>query len=165
MTVRVGVTGHRDLADPPAVRQRCIDALRRIRRADEATEIWSSLAEGADRLVAELVPTIADTLVVVLPLEPGDYRRDFTTDASRRQFDEFMAGAARVVVTGADAGGSRESAYERAGLAIVEGCDVLLALWDGQPARGRGGTADIVGEAHERARPVMHIPFVRQVAP
>jgi hypothetical protein len=165
MTLRVGVTGHRDLADPFVARDRCIDALHAVRRADVPIEIWSSLAEGADRLVAELVPTVAETLVVVLPLDPNDYRNDFATIASRRQFDGLLAGATRVEVTGPDAGGSRESAYERAGLAIVEACDVLLALWDGEEARGRGGTADIVRVARERGRTVIHIPVARRAAP
>lgn len=163
MTVRVGVTGHRDLADPPGARVRCIDALRAIRRPGVPIEIWSSLAEGADRLVAEMVPTMADSLVVVLPLDPADYRQDFGTESSRRRFDDLLESALRVEVTGADAGGSRESAYERAGLAIVEACEVLLALWDGEPARGRGGTADIVRVARERGRSVIHVPVARQV--
>ena len=30
----------------------------------------------------------------------------------------------------------------------------MFAVWDGQPARGYGGTADVVNEAHRRGLPV-----------
>ncbi len=33
------------------------------------------------------------------------------------------------------------------GLVVVERCDLLLAIWDGHPAHGLGGTADIVAYA------------------
>jgi hypothetical protein len=163
MTVRVGVTGHRHLAEPLRVRDRCAETLREVRRPDADIEIWSSLAEGADRIVAELVPSEADRLVAVLPLDPDDYRHDFSTSGSRRQFDALMAVADRVEITGPDESGTRESAYERAGLVIVERCDVLLALWDGEPSRGQGGTADIVRVAREEGRTVIHIPVIRAV--
>jgi hypothetical protein len=161
MTVRVGVTGHRRLADPHRARDRCVETLHQLRQPDSEIEIWSSLAEGADRLVAELVPSVADRLVAVLPLAPDEYRRDFATSGSLRQFDALMAVADDVEITGPDETGSRESAYERAGLVIVERCDVLLALWDGKPPRGQGGTADIVRVAREQGRTVIHIPVVR----
>ena len=32
--------------------------------------------------------------------------------------------------------------------------DRLFAVWDGQPARGYGGTADVVAEARARGIPV-----------
>jgi RNase H-fold protein (predicted Holliday junction resolvase) len=164
---RIGVTGHRDLADPDAVRLACIDMIdehRRDRRTD-IIEIWSSLAEGADRIVARLVPAHAERLVVVLPLDAADYRDDFVSPQSRQEFDELLASAHRVEISGADpvesSTDARESAYERAGLAIVEQCDVLLALWDGGPSRGRGGTAETVRAARDRGRTVIHIPVVR----
>jgi hypothetical protein len=159
VTSRVGVTGHRDVADTEAVRLECIAAVDRVRdqRGADIIEIWSSLAEGADRIAAHLVPEHAEQLIAILPLDPDDYRDDFVTDESRREFDELLAAADRVDISGPDRGATRESAYERAGLAIVEQCDVLLALWDGEPARGRGGTAEIVRAARERGRSVMHI--------
>ena len=61
--------------------------------------------------------------------------------------------------------GRRESAYERAGHAVIEGCDILLALWDGQPSRGQGGTAEIVAEAERRGCRVVVIPVERPEVP
>lgn len=37
---------------------------------------------------------------------------------------------------------------------IVDRCEVLLAVWDGEPSRGYGGTADVVAYARKRETPV-----------
>jgi hypothetical protein len=44
-------------------------------------------------------------------------------------------------------------AYWAAGQRIVGLADVLLAVWDGTPSRGVGGTADVVAFAGQRAVP------------
>jgi hypothetical protein len=45
-----------------------------------------------------------------------------------------------------------EPAYEAAGQWIAEHSEVLIAVWDGRAARGRGGTADTVSYARELDR-------------
>lgn len=37
---------------------------------------------------------------------------------------------------------------------MLDRADRLLAVWDGKPARGYGGTADVVAEAQTRVIPV-----------
>jgi hypothetical protein len=37
---------------------------------------------------------------------------------------------------------------------MLDMIDQLIAVWDGQPARGHGGTADVVNEAHQHQLPV-----------
>ena len=161
--IRVGVTGHRSFVDAASVVgevEHVLDDL--VSHRSGAVEVWSSLAEGADRIVARAgLERQGGTLVAVLPLAPEDYRGDFSEPASRGEFDELLAVAARVEVTGPDASGTRESAYERAGLAIVDHCDVLLALWDGEPSRGRGGTAEIVKAARRQGRDTLIVPVTR----
>ena len=41
-----------------------------------------------------------------------------------------------------------------AGKAIAERSDLVLAVWDGRPAGGLGGTADVVKYARERGTTV-----------
>src|SRR5207248_1351514 len=48
-------------------------------------------------------------------------------------------------------------AYERAGHLMLDQSDVLLAVWDGEVARGRGGAAQIVADAVARDIPVIWI--------
>ena len=159
--VVIGVSGHRDLADPSLVSSQVDAAIDRVLAG--ASEIdddsglvsltcVSSLAEGADRLVAlRVLDRPGGRLIVVLPLEAADYATDFGTAESVQEFNDLLAAADEVVVVPADpSDSSREAAYERAGRAMLERSDVLFALWDGQPARGRGGTAHMVDEALER---------------
>jgi hypothetical protein len=40
--------------------------------------------------------------------------------------------------------------YLHAGLTMLDGVERLIAVWDGGPARGRGGTAEIVEHARRR---------------
>lgn len=160
-TMRIGVTGHRDIADD-AMEARVDAVLDELVADADVIEVWSSLAEGADRLVARRVLARPGArLVVVLPLDADDYRADFAEPASRAQFDEMLRRAERVDVAGSDESGTRTSAYERAGHAVLGGCDVLVALWDGEPSRGRGGTAEIVAEARRRGRRVVVVPVER----
>ena len=47
-----------------------------------------------------------------------------------------------------------EDAFLAAGRRVVENSDLFLAVWDGQPAKGKGGTADIVEYARNRGSKV-----------
>ena len=49
---------------------------------------------------------------------------------------------------------STEQAHMDAGKVVVDRSSVLLAVWDGQPSRGLGGTADVVAYARQRGVPV-----------
>jgi hypothetical protein len=117
----------------------------------------SSLADGADRLLAEAVlATEGGSLEVPLPFEVGDYRSDFSTVESLNQFDSLLARAAVVVV--APQQEMRDEAYQRVGEYVVDRCDVLIAVWDGEGSRGRGGTADVVAYALRKRVPVLIVP-------
>jgi len=171
ITVRVGVSGHRRVDDPEGVGAAVRDVLGRVHarfagagdsganaasRADARLEAVSPLAEGADRIVAHAVLEEAGAaLTVPLPFPADDYAADFAAPASKAEFAELLARAARVEVLPPAA--SRDEGYERAGRWVVEHSDVLLALWDGAPSRGRGGTAEIVAYARERGLPVYWI--------
>ena len=157
--VCAGVTGHRVLAEIDRVTAGIDDALNRVAAvfADRPVTVVSSLAEGADRLVAERALTRPDAaLIAVLPLPPDEYECDFEEAASRDEFRRLLALAAEVIVSAANAG-SREAAYERAGRAVLDRSDVLIAVWDGEPSQGPGGTADIVAEARARRLPLAWI--------
>ena len=162
--LRIGVTGHRSFEHVDVVERRVDTVLAELANADPEVEIWSSLAEGADRIVAARALALGARLVAVLPLPADDYRRDFATAESNAEFDRLLAAAAVVTVTGTSAGGDRTRAYHRAGDEIVRAVDVLVALWDGGPARGHGGTAEMVALAHRLGTDVEIVPVVRDEA-
>jgi hypothetical protein len=172
--VRIGVTGHRDPAGLSEVRRSVRDRLDEIRVAFPPTgvtgvrfAVLSSLAEGGDRLVVkEAFAALADAdvgLHVVLPMGAEDYIEDFLTPDSRREFVELLNTAA--VTTQLPPIADRDEAYERAGQYVVDNSDVVLALWDGRTARGRGGTAAIVSYARRSGVPVLVVPVARTTTP
>ena len=51
----------------------------------------------------------------------------------------------------------RTDAYLDCGMETVNGSDVLLAVWDGEAARGRGGTAEVIEYAQSMGKPIIII--------
>ena len=49
------------------------------------------------------------------------------------------------------------SAYEAAAYTVVDQSDVVIAIWDGGPSGGRGGTTDTVEGAAREGRPLIVI--------
>ncbi len=155
--VRIGVTGHRFLAEVEKLRASVAEALDRITGAFPGRKLQclSALAEGADRMVAHAVLERGGELTAVLPLPEDDYITDFDSPASKAEFRDLLARATKVIQLPATA--TRNEAYEEGGLWVLDNSDVLIAIYDGKPAQGRGGTADIVARALERGMPVIHI--------
>jgi len=160
--VWIGVTGHRRLPASPElpkhVRQ-ALDQIKKLLPTPRFTEVLfgvvSPLADGADRMVASEVLTIPGAILeAALPMPRDEYENDFD-DRSRGEFRELLARAAEVTVQPRSS--SREEAYERVGIYVVSRADFLIALWDGQRSRGRGGTADVVDEANTQGVPAYRI--------
>ncbi len=155
---KIGVSGHRFLADTEAL-FRSVDRALDIIDAhfDRPYIVLSSLAEGADRMAANRAFAHWEDarLVVSLPLDVEDYLQDFKTRSSKADFLKLMARADSILQP--PAAFAREDAYLAAGARVVELCDVLIAVWDGARAQGKGGTADIVAQAREKERPLIWI--------
>jgi len=151
----IGVTGHRSIADNCiAAVERAIDSIfLKVKANAPATPllILTSLAEGADRLVANIaLERYGAAIVVVLPRAAASYREDFVSEESKIEFDRLL-GLAQLVVTVSDEGKVNSSAepeeskgYSSAGYWIAIRSHVLIALWDGLGTRGPGGTEEIV---------------------
>lgn len=164
--LRVGVTGHRALADEAGVEAAVRSVLARLRKGPNgaALVVVSPLAEGADRLVVRAaLEEPGSRLIATLPLPPAEYVKDFATPESRAEFEMLLSKAAETVVVPSKS--TRPHAYSAVGHWVLDHCDVLLALWDGGPARGRGGTAEIVADARRRGIPVEVVEVTRPADP
>ncbi len=118
--------------------------------------LLSPLAEGADRLAAHEILRLGNgSLQAVLPLQPEDYEADFHTAESRAEFSNLLSRATSTEVLPSQP--TRADAYLSVGCHIVDKCDILLAVWDGLPAKGRGGTAEIVAYARQCGKPLIII--------
>ncbi|MER5280868.1 hypothetical protein ABT025_34750 [Streptomyces sp. NPDC002809] len=146
---RIGVTGHRSI--PQEVHDHVLASMRAAFHGfDGSVEALSSLAVGADQLFADLALDHGAQLTVVIP--SGDYEACFADGAELARYRALKARAVREVRL--DYPHSTDEAYYAAGAYIADHCDRLIAVWDGRPARGLGGTGDIVTYARGLGRPV-----------
>lgn len=152
----IGITGHRILPDIQLVASQVDDALKKIsRKFNGPYYIYSSLAEGADQIVARRALELLNAkLIVPMPLRKEDFLTDFSGE-SKLEFLELLNLADQVIELPPNQ--NRGEAYECAGRFILERIDVLIALWDGKPPKGRGGTGQMVAEARIRGLPVAWI--------
>jgi hypothetical protein len=143
---RIGIAGHRGLPDTTA---RLVDAAIRgeLDRRHVAVDLVgvSSLADGADAIFARAVLDRGGDLEVIVPA--NEYRAGLPA-AHHATYDELLAAATKVhrlpfVESTSDA---HMTASER----MLDMVEELFAVWDGLPARGYGGTADVVDEARRR---------------
>ena len=135
------------------------DVLRALKRGLPAQarqpRAVSALAEGSDRLFAIAALRTGYALEALLPFSAEDYRETFT-DAADDAFDDLMSRAVSIDELPGSLN-STTDAYEAVGAALVTCCDILVSVWDGEGAAGRGGTPDIMQMAINTHKPIIWI--------
>ncbi len=153
----VGLTAHRDLQpdEEPALRAAVRDFFQCLQREFPALplRLISALAEGGDSLVAEEALGLGIELIVALPMPQDLYERDFGDAASLARFRRLLAHAqvrhlplasGNTLAAISERGEARNRQYAQLGMFVSSHCQVLLALWDGNPSLATGGTAQVV---------------------
>ena len=156
--ITIGVTGHRFLIEVDKITAGIDQALDHIERSfgDSSLRMISALAEGADRLIAgQALARGNAALIVPLPLPENEYLADFSSETSKEEFHQLLAQAEEVLIM--PTAPTPEEAYAAVGLYMLDHCDVLLAIWDGQDAQGVGGTGEIVAATRLRKLPLAWI--------
>ena len=181
IVLNVGITGHRAGAlTAPLVRslrptvyavfRELREATLRLRDSEEdfcsETEadlrLHTPLATGADQIAAICARSSGYFVRALLPFEPSEYRNDFAPGEELDGFEQALAAADEIVALPGDRA-DLEAAYVQVGRSVVAHADVLVAIWDGEDARGPGGTGDVVELALRDGVPVIHVE-VRQAA-
>lgn len=148
--MNIGITGHqfREGIDWIWVRSSVSNSIRTI---SERPTGYSSLASGADQIFAQEILSQGGRVEAIIPFP--NYRNEFSA-ADAVIFDQIVAQSNVKVLPRI---GSDSECYLFAGRFIVDIVDVLIAVWDGLPAAGIGGTADIVRYAKETSTRLIHI--------
>ena len=160
--LHVGVVGHRRLArsEPAALSASVARLFATIRQqtediagTDAGIRCVSNLAEGADTLLAEAALAVGATLLCPLPFPRDVYARDFASAEARAAYAALLDRAEAIY----ELDGSPEdpNAYLIAGRLLLAHSDLVVAIWDGRPERGPGGTGQIVREARLAGCPVL----------
>ncbi len=168
LILTIGVTGHRASrladVDMAALAAAVDETLGKIALAavlpgfPVQLRLVTALADGADAIVAECAVARGWQLASVLPFAREAYQADFAAPESLAAYQRLLAASHAVFeLPGVHHDDESPGAYERAGRIVLAQSDIVLALWDGRPAQGRGGTAQIVGEAVAQDIPVIQI--------
>ena len=155
-SVRIGITGHRYLHAVPALIGTIHEALALVEERWEGylLQLYTPLAPGADQLAAVAAMEHGFDLVLVLPFEQERYLEAFPEE-NRETFHMLMCMASDVVAL--DGGLDDEAAYRQTGFYLVEQLDCLVALWNGQPPQGPGGTGEVVEAFRRSGKPLIWI--------
>jgi hypothetical protein len=184
MTLRVGVVGHRpnrlpeDLGPLRVKVRQILETIQRAAKGFEKSQpysysdagltlrVVSPLAEGVDRLVAGAALALGFELQCPMPFPQAEYEQDFkpprsSSADSGTEFRALLEEGERIgSVVRFECDGTRDdeaAAYAATGRIVLNQSDVLIAVWDGQAARGRGGTVDMMREAIGYRIPVLWI--------
>jgi len=118
----------------------------------------SSLAKGSDQIFAEAVLASGGSLIAVVPR--SDYESFFDGEYLDK-YRQLLLVSEQISLAGSS---DHEDDFLAAGVYIADHVDCLLAVWDGKPSKGKGGTADVVKHALEVGKAFVHInPFSREV--
>lgn len=123
----------------------------RARKAGGEAELYASVAEGADTLCVEIARVLDLPVHLLLPLPEGDFAQDFSSseawERSKLQLEKARLRPSRDSVHRVSGESSRPECYFNQGFHMLEALDVLVAVWDGEPAKGMGGTGDVISQA------------------
>lgn len=163
----IGVTGHRwfqlDKKDELKLVKEIDQTLNRLRKCypDSKFRLITALAEGADRLVAERAIKLLDIeIIALLPMPYIFYKLDFNNsslcqgESSESQFLRILSLCdwyCEIPPTYSNPKNledlthpDRAKQYASLGNYIASMADDLVAIWNRQPSKGPGGTADVI---------------------
>ncbi len=140
-----GITGHQTIPEE-ALSRINLDLSKVLNQFSAGLIGVTSLAAGADQLFAKKVLELGGKLNVVIPC--SNYERTFSNHTDLECFLNLLNEAEKIETL--DFAAPSEEAFLEAGYRVVDSSLMLIAIWDGRAAKGKGGTADIVNYARER---------------
>lgn len=170
--MNIGITGHRNLLNRliPHYEKKTFDELARLKENNESITVYSSLADGADRIAVKEAIKLSIDFIAVLPMPADIYACDFDLQ-SKNEFYSQLDKAHRIVVMPYAKNvlnpfktinqDQRNTQYEAAGKYVVDHCDILIALWDGTFNHLKGGTSEIVKYSQQLKKKLFHIQVER----
>ncbi|SHM77102.1 hypothetical protein [Mucilaginibacter sp. OK098] len=148
----IGITGHQKLPDGSGLEWLRGGLISGIKDFKSIIYAYSSLAVGADQLFAKTVLQMSIDLIAVIPCL--HYEKTFK-GADQNSYFEMLSKCKTIETL--DFSEPSEVAFFSAGKQVVVKSDVLFAIWDGNQAKGLGGTGDVVQYALSLKKTVVHL--------
>jgi len=144
--LKIGIVGHLNLKENciPFYKNKVYELLKSLKDKNHKILLYSSLADGADRLVIEVGMSLNIEYIAILPMEKSLYMIDFN-NKSKIKFNYLLKNAISVIeIPSVKKIVDKNLQYEKAGRYISDNCDILIALWDGKYINLQGGTGETV---------------------
>lgn len=162
--LKIGITGHRYLKKEEIIKYKfeVHQQLKILKQQYNEIIIYSSLADGADRLLVHAAIKKNIDFIVVLPMKKDIYREDFNKH-SKDEFDDLIKKTKQLIVMDIPINTkfNKNIQYELASNFISNKCDILFALWDGTYNGLQGGTSETVKYHLSRNKKLWHLKVDR----
>ena len=144
----IGFAGHRTVPDPAQAKAVIRKELHDFAASLDGEVVGvASAAAGADLLFLEACAEAGMRTVVILPFDRERFQEDFDDPEEWKRACALMDAALWCEV--APGNETAPAAYHVVARQVMDVSDRMIFLWDGEPARGLGGTAETVLEAAE----------------
>ena len=141
------ITGHRDIdnKDIECLKEKVVNVFSEYKKKYPNTDIvlLTALSEGADILVAEVALNNNILVKVILPFEKEKYLEGFEDKGAVDKFNDLISIHKCVEIT-LEPKENSDLCYDNLGKYLVNNCNILLALWDGENNSKIGGTSEVV---------------------
>lgn len=146
----LGFTGHQKM--PDSVFAYTADAIDNYIKLNKDVIGICNLAAGSDQLFASKIIESGNKLIAIIPCR--NYESTFDSK-NLATYKKLLNKADETIELDFD--NPTEEAFYAAGKAVAKRCDKLIAVWDGEPSKGLGGTADVVSYAQSLGKEVIKI--------
>lgn len=148
----LGFAGHRAVPDAEGLRTSLLTELAAMKEmlGDRMTTITSAAA-GADLIFLRACVTLRIPAIVILPFPEERFAVDFSDPEEWKMARDL----AEVALAKYIAPGDHEApaAYHEVSRHLLDWADAFIFAWDGEDARGAGGTGETVSEARHLGIP------------
>ncbi|WP_293957371.1 MULTISPECIES: hypothetical protein [unclassified Sphingobacterium] len=147
----LGITGHQKLEVYD--KKWIISEIKRFLIKNDVEKGISCLAAGADQIFCDELINYNIKFDVVIPCH--DYKLTFSDNKDLEHYNSLINFSNKIFKLEFDK--PSETAFYEAGIEIVRQSDSIIAIWDGEQAKGLGGSGDIVKLALNGNKNVYHI--------
>ncbi len=143
-----GITGHRKIENADWVKTKIQELIYDM----EITYGYTCLAAGADQLFAESLIHNNIKYTAVIPC----VNYESTFDETTLEYFLLSKSKASKLIELKNIQPS-EKAFNEAGITVVDNSEIIIAVWNGDDAKGLGGTADIFNYAKDLNKKIIHL--------
>lgn len=155
--MKAGITGHQKLGTEDTIAW-LLHTIERIIIQYNIQQGFTSLAVGADQLFTEVLKKIKLPYVAIIPC--NKYAETFQNQMHTEKYYVLLQSASDIITLEYET--PSEKAFFEAGKLVVNLSDIVIAIWNGKPAQGLGGTGDIVAYALSLGKRIIHVDPIKK---